>query len=91
MKEIETLIPGGFSVITPAMWKNFCEHVRKVEDEYWEKDALLEDAVEEFILQISDSDSDSENDDSSVVSDVIEDESDIGLQEEQRLRQILDQ
>ena len=36
--------------MTPDMWKHFCDHVLGVEDNFWEKDGLLEDAVEEFFF-----------------------------------------
>ena len=74
------------------MWSNFCDHVKKVEDEYWEKDGLIEDVMEEFTIQLSqsdfDSDTESETDtDSDALSD---DEHDRVLQvEEQRLRDTL--
>ena len=41
------------------MWTNFCSNVKKVEDEYWEKDSLIEDAMEEFVVELSESDMDS--------------------------------
>ena len=74
------------------MWSNFYDHVKKVEDEYWEKDGLIEDVMEEFTIQLSqsdfDSDTESETDtDSDALSD---DEHDRVLQvEEQRLRDTL--
>ena len=48
LKEIRSLIPHGLEQVTPDMWKHFCDHVLGVEDNYWEKDGLLEDAVEDF-------------------------------------------
>ena len=87
------------------MWTNVCSNVKKVEDEYWEKDSLIEDAMEEFVVQLSESDMDSNVDneadcDSDALSD---DEHDRALQihveeqilgdtlaqEEQTLRNIL--
>ena len=41
------------------MWSNFCDHVKKVEDEYREKDGLIEDALQEFVIRLSESDFDS--------------------------------
>ena len=35
-----------------------CEHVKKVEDDYWVKDGLIEDAMEEFVIRL---DSDTED------------------------------
>ena len=47
-----------------AMWKNF---VNMLEDEYWEKDVLLEDNVEDDVEELFSSDS---NSDARVVSNV---------------------
>ena len=41
LKGIKDLIPNGLLQATPEMWKRFCDHVETVEDEYWEKDGLL--------------------------------------------------
>ena len=93
LKEIENLVPNGFAEVTATMWSNFCAHV-KVEDEYWEKDGLIEDVREEFTIQLSESDFDSDTEsetdtDSDTFSD---DEHDSVLQmEEQRLRDTLAQ
>jgi hypothetical protein len=86
LKDIEELVPLGFAEVTPDMWTNFCSHVKKVEDEYWEKDGLIEDAMEEFVIQLSESDMDSDVDsetdcDSDTLSD---DEHDRALQIEEQ-------
>ena len=43
-------------------------HITKVEDDYWEKDGLLEEEMEEFVISLggpdsSDDEDDSDNDD----------------------------
>ena len=32
----------------------YCECVQKIENEYWVKDALMEDAIDNFILSVDD-------------------------------------
>ena len=59
LKEVEALVPQAINTITPAMWKKFCDHTEKVEEEYWKKDGLVEDVVEILILVGSDSDDES--------------------------------
>ena len=68
LKEIETLVPEGIKAVTPALWKKFCEHTEKVEDEYWERDGLVEDVVEEIMINVGD-DSDDESSDEEVEPD----------------------
>ena len=60
LKEAESLVEAGFKEVTAEMWRKMCQHVKKIEDKYWEQDCLIE-AVEEFILRIGDEDDDSDN------------------------------
>ena len=40
------------------MWRAFCRHVTDIENEYFEKDGLVEDLIEDFVIEFgSDSDS----------------------------------
>ena len=56
LKEIEELVPQGISQVTPQMWKKFCDHTVKVEEEYWKKDGLVEDIVEEILITVGEDD-----------------------------------
>ena len=47
LNEIEKLVPHGINQVTPQMWKKFRDHTVTVEEEYWKKDGLVEDVVEE--------------------------------------------
>ena len=70
------------------MWSNFCDHVKKVEYEYWEKDGLIEDALEEFVIRLSESDFDSSTDDNDMDTDSdtpSDDEHDVALQREEKI------
>ena len=57
LKEVEKLVPEGINMVTPALWEKFCRHTEKVEDEYWHKDGLIEDIVEEILINVEDDDS----------------------------------
>ncbi len=61
LAEVEELTPAGFAHTTPANWESFCEHVRELEKEYYERDGLMEDMVEELTITVDD---DSEEEDS---------------------------
>ena len=93
MREVQALTPLGLQQMIPEMWKKNCEHVMKIEDEYWEKDHLFEDAVEELriTLGMSDSsDSEGDDDDDEDTDNPTDDEDDEQLQkEESELQQTL--
>ena len=48
--EVEVCVPWAVGTVTPAMWKKLCNHAEKVEEEYWKKDGLKEDVVEEILI-----------------------------------------
>ena len=43
------------------MWRNFCRHVVDIENDYFEKDGLIEDTIEEFIIELGEDDSDDDD------------------------------
>ena len=43
------------------MWKNFCRHLVDVENDYFEKDGLIKDTIEEFIIDLGEDDSDNDD------------------------------
>ena len=65
--QIEKLANEALDSITPQEWSNTCDHVLKLEAEYWEKDGLVEEEVEKIIIELGgletdNKDSDNEND-----------------------------
>ena len=72
MAEIEQLTPAGISAVTPDLWKKYVEHVRIIEDKYFEQDGLIEDVVEDCLEQFGREDSD--DDDSDIDSDIDDDD-----------------
>ncbi|XP_054256994.1 uncharacterized protein LOC128981989 [Macrosteles quadrilineatus] len=48
-----------FSEYTPEKWKKCCEHVEKIEELYWERDALMDENVDRIIISLNDDDSES--------------------------------
>ena len=60
LKEIQTLTPDGIQHTTVDMWRNFCRHVVDVENNYIQKDGILEEALEEMIIEFGDNSSDEE-------------------------------
>lgn len=64
---IQTLTPEGFNHTTSDMWRGFCRHVVDIEKEYFEKDGLVEDRVEEMIIHLGDEDSDDSDDEDDLI------------------------
>ena len=61
MTETKQLTIDGFRHTTTDMWRSFCRHVVDVENEYWEKDGVIEDMVEEVTIDTTE-DSDESDD-----------------------------
>lgn len=54
MTETKQLTIDGFQHTTTDMWRKFCRHVVDIENDYFEKDGLVEDMVEDFVIDVSD-------------------------------------
>ena len=61
MAEIQRLTPQGFTHTTTDMWRGFCRHVVDVENNYFEKDGLVEDLMDNFVIEFGDGDCDSDD------------------------------
>ena len=66
LREVERLVPEGIEHTTMDMWRRFCRHVVDIENDYFEKDGILEDTV--MVIELG-----GEEDDS----DEVEDEEDM--------------
>ena len=105
LTDAQALIPLAFHQVTGTVWERLCEHVKKVKDEYWSKDSLIEEAVEEFIVTVGgpdSDDSDEEYEDDYIHSEdysydepedlhLVNDDDDLRLLYEERLRELMDQ
>lgn len=70
LKEIEQLTPKGFEHTTTDSWRAFCRHVVDIENQYFNRDGLIEDVVEEVVIEYA---ADDDDDDSSDEEDLIND------------------
>jgi len=52
LEDVERQTPEAFAHTT-TMWRNFCRHVVKVENDYFAKDGIVEDTVEEMMPTIT--------------------------------------
>ena len=63
LSDVQSLIPASFNEVTSSQWERMRRHVTKVEDDYWEKDGLLEE-MEEFVISLGSPDSSDDEDNS---------------------------
>ncbi len=64
---MKQLTPEGIKHTTLEMWGKFCDHVMKLENQYFESDGILEEATEEFTIELTPDDSDSEIEDEEMI------------------------
>ncbi|PSN38063.1 hypothetical protein C0J52_16688 [Blattella germanica] len=62
----------ALSKVTVEKWKNVYEHVRKEEDFYWERDGMIDEAIDNFVIILEYSDSDNDNDEEDTTSNMME-------------------
>jgi len=48
LKDVLELLQKGVEHVTPDMWKNFIEHVKKVEDKFWDLEHLTDEVMDEL-------------------------------------------
>ena len=70
-KEIQQLTPDGITHTTIDMWRAFCRHVIDIENNYFDKDRQLEDAIQDMVIEVGESadDGTDDDDDDSLVDD----------------------
>ena len=61
-----------FKAMLANTWRHYCRHVIDVENNYFDKDGIYEDTVEEMIIDLGEYDSDSEYD--SDIEELIDDD-----------------
>lgn len=50
---IEAFIQEAVAEITPNYWQKYCDNARKIREEFWEKDGLLDDVLEEMTFTVN--------------------------------------
>ena len=69
LSRLHELVQRGIASVSKDDWAVFCNHVKSIEDAYWEKDGLVENAVDEMIINLGDDSSDDNNSDTDTASD----------------------
>ncbi|CAI6374565.1 unnamed protein product [Macrosiphum euphorbiae] len=48
LKDVMELLKKGVEHVSPDMWKNFIEHVKKVEDKFWDLEHITDELMDEL-------------------------------------------
>ncbi|KAL4097030.1 hypothetical protein QTP88_021870 [Uroleucon formosanum] len=48
LKDVLELLKKGVEHVTPKIWKNFIEHVKNVEDKFWELERITDELMDEL-------------------------------------------
>ncbi|CAH2099710.1 unnamed protein product [Euphydryas editha] len=67
--EISSITEAAFSTITTEEWINVCQHVEKIEDQYFESDRLLDIELDKFIIDPTSDDGSSDSSDDEMSED----------------------
>ena len=64
-KDVRELIERGLVRIDQSRWSKACDHVQKIEEEWWKRDNILADIVAPVIHNLADTDSKDEEEEDS--------------------------
>jgi hypothetical protein len=81
MQALQLQTIKAINSVTQQDWEGYCRHVAKLEEQYWEKDCIVEGIIDDFIINTGDDSnkeeefhivgsSDSEDNEMSVESDM---------------------
>ena len=57
--EVMRLVEMAVETVTPFSWRKCCEHAIKTEQEYWQRDHMMED-IEAFVINLHSEDESSD-------------------------------
>lgn len=58
LTRLQQILSEGLAAITPEDWSSYSRHVINIESEYWQKDGILEDAIDRIIVSVGGCDED---------------------------------
>jgi hypothetical protein len=61
---LQELVQEVIKGVTKEDWASYCRYVINTENSYWEKDAVMEVVIDNFIINLGDTDSSNEDSDS---------------------------
>lgn len=52
LADVEKLLRESINVVTPDKWRRACAHVEKIEEEFWQRDGLIDASLDELIIPL---------------------------------------
>ncbi|PSN40636.1 hypothetical protein C0J52_21101, partial [Blattella germanica] len=52
LPSLKEISEQALNEITKEDWKKVCDHVKKIADDYWRRDSLLEDEIQRIVINI---------------------------------------
>ncbi|KAF6216686.1 hypothetical protein GE061_001032 [Apolygus lucorum] len=69
MKRLQELTMEAMSSVTPSDWRGFVEHTIRLEEEYWTRDGIQEEAIDRIVISVGVDFEDSSSEDSDLSED----------------------
>lgn len=60
LKKLENATKEVFTQISKEAWESCCNHIEKLEKEYWDKDGIMENTMEQFVINLDEDDTTSD-------------------------------
>ncbi|CAK1583270.1 unnamed protein product [Parnassius mnemosyne] len=54
LKRLKEVTELALSQVTEEDWRGFDDHVIILEENYWQRDGLMEDTIDRFVIEVSD-------------------------------------
>lgn len=86
--KLQAIVREAIKNVTAADWAGYYQHIIKLEEEYWVKDAVMEDAVDSLVISLGaneDSDDESADEGTDEAAEDGDDEEDGGMEEDEVL------
>jgi hypothetical protein len=58
LTRLQELVQEVIKGVIKEDWAGYCRYVTNIENSYWEKDTIMEDIIDNFIINLGDTDSD---------------------------------
>jgi transposase len=72
LTRLQELVQEAIKGMTKEDWAGYCRYVTNIENSYWEKDAIMEDVIDYFIINLGDTDSSDGDSDSGTDTEDVE-------------------
>jgi hypothetical protein len=72
LTRLQELVQEAIKGVTKEDWASYCHCVTNIENSYWKKDTIMEDVIDNFIINLGDTDSSDGDSDSDTDTEDVE-------------------